>query len=108
MSEALDRLAQLARLNEDALRDAAAQASAEGADALIDRASERASQVEQLRALDRPHGITAAALPPSPHAPGTVNETERALAHACREALDGNGLSQDAQTLVARIAATCR
>jgi hypothetical protein len=104
----LDRLADLARLSEDALRSAALNAGADEADALTDRAGERASQVEQLRALGRPHGATAAALAPAPHAPHSVGQAEAALSAACAQALADPMLDPQARGLVGTIAASCR
>ncbi len=102
------RLAELARLSEDALRTAALDAPPDEADALTDRAGERASQVEQLRALKRPHGATAAALEPVPHTVQPVAETEAALAIACAETLAEPALDPAIATLLSRIAASCR
>jgi hypothetical protein len=102
------RLAELARLSEDALRTAALDARPDEADALTDRAGERASQVEQLRAFERPHGTTAAALEPTPHGVQAVADTEAALADACAGALADPRLDPAIATLLSRIAASCR
>ena len=108
LSADLDRLAWLARLSEDALRTAALDAEPNAADALTDRAGERASQVEQLRALDRPAGTTAEALHPSPHAPQSLDDAEAMLKDACRALLADPALPDDARRVVASIEATCR
>lgn len=108
MSEAIDRLAWALRLSEDALRAAALTAEPEAADAFIDRAGERASQVEQVRALDRPHGGTAAALAPMPHAASSVQDANSAIAAECRAVIDDPAAGDAARALASRIAATCR
>jgi hypothetical protein len=104
----LDQIADLARLSEDALRSAALDADPAEADSLTNRASERASQVEQLRAFGRPRGTTAAALLPSPHALQFVADADAALWAACTEALDDPHLDPAARVLLDRIAASCR
>ena len=103
-----DRLAHFVRLSEDALRAAALFAAPDEADLLTDRAGERASQVEQLRALERPHGATAAALPPAPHAFQSMTEAEHALAAACRDALAEESLDPAFRVVLERIVASCR
>lgn len=108
MSADLDRLAWLVRLSEDALRAAALDSDPDEADALIARAGERASQVEQLRALDRPAGATAEALHPTPHVTQSLAVTETMLADACKAMFDGKALPDDTRTVVANILATCR
>lgn len=108
MNAAIDRLAWALRLSEDALRAAALSAEPDAADAFTDRAAERASQVEQVQALDRPHGATAAALPPMPHAALNVAEAEAALRAECRALLDDPATEEPARRVAESVEATCR